>query len=310
MDIAERKKSKPPGHISSDGDIVLVVGQQETRLRVHSQCLRSASKVFSAMFGPHWNEGQEMSSQCPREVFLVEDNPDAMYVICSILHHCNTNVPEALVAEEVLQIAIAADKYDLSVALKFARAQWLKPRGDEDVVNMAYLMAAAFLFDDTDAVAARSLDLVTRYEETYLTLMDDENVSQIIPWRIFYQMEERRTQMRTEASHLIWKWANSDCSCGWRKNHCEQYALLQSEYRPLKMIEVPILEVIDKMKAVTTEDTNRKRRCKQYGGYYHETPPYKDTLLGKLESMGRKASTCLDCIRTSIRSESRRSQHV
>jgi hypothetical protein len=62
MDTAERNgKSDPVADISPDGDVVLVVGPRNVRLRIHSQCLRCASKVFGAMFGPHWSEGQGLS---------------------------------------------------------------------------------------------------------------------------------------------------------------------------------------------------------------------------------------------------------
>jgi len=47
-------------NIAPDGDVILVVGpsrSQISKLRVHSLFLTTASKVFSAMFGPHFKEG-------------------------------------------------------------------------------------------------------------------------------------------------------------------------------------------------------------------------------------------------------------
>ena len=180
MDPAEREEPNSAEHVASDGDVVLLVGEQKIRLRVYSQCLRSASEVFNAMFGRHWSEGQGISSQSPRDVPLVEDDAHAMRLICSVIHHRNADIPDTLTAKEVLQIAVEADKYDLSVALKYARAQWLKPKGDEDMTDMAYLMVAASLFCDMGAFLARSLDLIINYKETYLGLLDDENISQMI----------------------------------------------------------------------------------------------------------------------------------
>ena len=116
--------------------------------------------------------------------------------------------------------------------------------------------------------------------------------------------------MRAEISQLLFKWADTGCSCGWSKNRGEKYTLLQSEYQPLKIIEVPVLEIIDNMKAISTEDMERKYHSdRQRGGYYHETPPYEETLLGRLESMKRKPGICLDCIRTDTAMESCRFQH-
>jgi hypothetical protein len=96
IDTAERNgKSDPVADISPDGDVVLVVGPWNVRLRIHSQCLRCASKVFGAVFGPHWSEGQGLSKESPREVPLVEDDADALRTICCVIHYRNDNVPQA-----------------------------------------------------------------------------------------------------------------------------------------------------------------------------------------------------------------------
>ena len=122
MDTAERNcKLDPVPDISPDGDVVLVVGPRNVRLRIQSQVLRCASKVFGAMFGPTWSEGQGLSKESPREVRLVEDDADALQIICRVIHHRNNDVPQSLTPKEVLQITIEADKYDLNIALKYAR---------------------------------------------------------------------------------------------------------------------------------------------------------------------------------------------
>ena len=186
MDTAERNgKSDPVADIAPDGDVVLVVGPRNVRLRVHSQCLRCASKVFGAMLGPDWSEGQGLSKVSPREVPLVEDDADALRTICCVIHHRNDDVPQALTPKEVFQIAIEVDKYDLSVCLKYASVQWLKPRGNADTVEMRYLMAAAFLFGDMDMFAAHTLALILHYKGSYLELLDDEIINQMLPWRTF-----------------------------------------------------------------------------------------------------------------------------
>jgi hypothetical protein len=38
--------------IAADGDVILVIGPEKVKLRVHSLFLKEASKPFSAMFGP------------------------------------------------------------------------------------------------------------------------------------------------------------------------------------------------------------------------------------------------------------------
>ena len=44
--------------IVENGAIVLVVGPNNVKLRVHSLILKTASRMFSAMFEPTWNEGK------------------------------------------------------------------------------------------------------------------------------------------------------------------------------------------------------------------------------------------------------------
>lgn len=43
--------------IAVNGDLILVVGPDGTRLRVNALFLRAASKPFAAMLGPDWKEG-------------------------------------------------------------------------------------------------------------------------------------------------------------------------------------------------------------------------------------------------------------
>ncbi|KAF2093976.1 btb/poz-like protein [Rhizodiscina lignyota] len=172
-------------NISLDGDVILVVGPQHVRLRVHSQCLRCASKVFGAMFGPQWMEGEGISYKSPSEVLLLEDDAEALRTICRVIHHRNDDVPQFLTPKAVLQVAIVADKYDLNVALRFANMQGLKPRIDVERVDMGYLMAAAFLSSDVGTFMAHTLSLVLNYNGSYLEFLNDEFTSKIVPLKAF-----------------------------------------------------------------------------------------------------------------------------
>ncbi|KAF2807992.1 uncharacterized protein BDZ99DRAFT_489516 [Mytilinidion resinicola] len=288
MDTAKHN-SKPDcvTDIVPDGDVVLIVGGDDVRLRVHSQCLRSASQVFGAMFGPNWSEGQRLSRESPTEVPLPEDDADAMRTICYVIHHRNDLVPQHLPAKEVLQIAIEVDKYELVIALKFASLEWLKPQASAERVEMGHLLAAVFLFDNTDLFMANILTLILHYDGSYLDFLDDEFTSQIIPLRIFYLLEERRTKLRAELCQLLIRGKRGNCKCGWGNTRSEKYGLLLVEYMPIKMLKVPIAEVITKMTQVSTEDMERKYSLR-----------YSETLLGKLDALKREASICIDCVRS------------
>ena len=73
-------------NIATEGDVIFVL--QQTRLRVSSVILSSASPVFKAMFGPNYAEGQgQRSAGEPREVPLFDDDLCAMARLCRLLHH-------------------------------------------------------------------------------------------------------------------------------------------------------------------------------------------------------------------------------
>jgi hypothetical protein len=100
--------------------------------------------------------------------------------------------------------------------------------------------------------------------------------------------------MRAELGQLLIRGMNG-CSCGWGKNRNDKYKVLHVEYGPLKMLEVPISEIIEKMQAVSCEDLERTFHSSNYGSYYHQAPTYSETLAGKLETIKRKVGICLDC---------------
>jgi len=170
---------------------MLLVGPEKARLRVYSQCLRSASKVFNSMFGPDWDEGRALSSQAPREIPLKEDDASALRTIFCVLHHRNTDVPDpdTLTPKEIVDIAIESDKYDLAVALKYVVPLWLKPRQSPDLLEMGRFMTAALLFQNTQSFAAQTLDLIVHGDGSYMGLLDDESISQFVPFKAICMWE-------------------------------------------------------------------------------------------------------------------------
>jgi hypothetical protein len=125
-------------------------------------------------------------------------------------------------------------------------------------------------------------------------------------------LEERRNQMRAELCQLLKDgidFIGGCSSCGWGKNRSDKYKILLSEYGPLKMLEVPISDIIKKMEKVSCEDMERTYHSGSYHGYYHEAPIHGKTLPGKLESIKKKVSICLDCVQSSDAATPCRFQH-
>lgn len=120
--------------------------------------------------------------------------------------------------------------------------------------------------------------------------------------------------MRAELYQLLKDGIIGGCSsCGWGKNRSDKYKTLQSEYGPLRMLEVPISEIIKSMEAVSCEDMARTHHSSggtgSYRGYYHEAPTHSETLAGKLETIKKKVGICLDCVRSSDAARPCRFQH-
>jgi len=92
--------------IAAEGDVILVL--QQTRLRVSSAILSSASPVFKTMFGPNFLEGQgQRSAGDPREVTLHDDDLCAMTRLCRLLHHQPDQeaFPHGATHDEIVQCA-------------------------------------------------------------------------------------------------------------------------------------------------------------------------------------------------------------
>lgn len=201
------KHMDPDYVIAADGDIILVVGEPPranehpptpcpvVHLKVRSSVLRSASRVFNAMLGPNWCEGQTLAtrkSSTPLKVLLPEDDPGVMQIICRALHHPNEIPQEDLNAEEILSIAIHADKYLITGALKVATGHWLdawlKPSIDEpwidnrSMTEKGHMLVSALLFGENWKFLQVARTLILNHTERYRwKLTEDELIAQFLP---------------------------------------------------------------------------------------------------------------------------------
>ncbi|CAI0652219.1 unnamed protein product [Colletotrichum noveboracense] len=64
--------------VAADGDIIMIVGPDKRKFRVHSVMLKSASKVFKAMLSPNFAEGRRLRNNGHHgditKIELPEDN--------------------------------------------------------------------------------------------------------------------------------------------------------------------------------------------------------------------------------------------
>lgn len=110
--------------IAADGDVILVVGPDATRLRVLSPFLRFASPVFRSMFQPDFKEGRQLREIGSATIPLPEDDAHALEIVLDVIHGCNKKVPDILSPSDLLQVAVIIDKYQCHESLALAIRIW------------------------------------------------------------------------------------------------------------------------------------------------------------------------------------------
>lgn len=189
--------------ISPTGDVILVVGEsdQEKRLLVESSALRRSSRVFAAMFSGPWLESEgllppvpkenPLSSPKPSAITLPEDNPEAMKVICHLVHPQYPFTPAPMTVQAFLTIAIHIDKYGFGRALQASCDSWWRPflNGVDDLsdVDLIHLIAAAYLLRDNTVFPKLTISLVARNPATdsYTDFAEDPFLAVLLPPKLF-----------------------------------------------------------------------------------------------------------------------------
>lgn len=161
--------------IAKDGDIVLVVGEDQERLRVYSVVMTIVSQPFRALLGPHFKEGQQSSTPGTqlKEILLPEDNAVAMKVMCMVLHHQGETVGEYLSPTVLLEVAILADKYDCVSAVRLYGKTWIFNNQTEgETKALVKCAATAYIFDDLLGFERITRSLVLLHVGPFYGLLD------------------------------------------------------------------------------------------------------------------------------------------
>lgn len=168
--ILNEESAQSTVNIAPDGDVVFVIGPTKKRLRVHSLFVKTASAVLNAMLRPNFEEGQQLAKTGSVEIALPEDNAEAIETILNVIHGRNDKVQEKLSPNELLQVAIANDKYDFFVPLAFAIRIWLSHKSVGDPEELWALAMATCLFGKQEAFAEATFALVFNHEGSYIKL--------------------------------------------------------------------------------------------------------------------------------------------
>lgn len=135
------------------GDLVLVIGSGENQrsIRASSKALSLASPVLAAMFSPsRFSEGSALSSSNPPQIYLPEDDPEAVTMFCHLVHfreyHGKQPGPSF---NQLTNMALFCDKYDAGLAFNPWSEVWLHPEsGFESSGDYGNMLALAYAFDN------------------------------------------------------------------------------------------------------------------------------------------------------------------
>lgn len=156
--------------IIPDGDVILVVGLKKSKIQLSSHLLRTTSPVFAAMLGPSFKEGTLLrESQGPTEIFLPEDNAEALWNIYSTLYGAHPRVNH-LKPAELYNISIVAHKYDLVSRLSPICELWFEDTNEElfGSVKIAWkMMMAAYWLDNEFGFGNLSQTLIKAKVESF-----------------------------------------------------------------------------------------------------------------------------------------------
>jgi len=165
-------------NITPDGDVTLIIGEEDAQFKVHSLVLKTASKVFAAMLSPQFGEGRSLVENGSAKITMPEDDAAAMEIILNVLHLQN-NAPAVRDNHDpsmIVRIAVAADKYDCKVAMEFAVKGWLRslPCITTDAHQLFDLLKATYWFEDEECFRRTSLGLMVHYGGSYFDLLPPE----------------------------------------------------------------------------------------------------------------------------------------
>ncbi|KAF4866388.1 hypothetical protein CGCSCA1_v013714 [Colletotrichum siamense] len=179
-------------NIAPDGDVIMVIGPKDKEFRLHSQILKAASKVFKAMLGPNFAEGQQLvnngSHSDPIKINLPEDDAYSMGILFELIHYRHDVLSDAD-GVTLFDVALAADKYDLIRAVKYPITEAMDgilftddERCEEESMWKLAIAASIFNYDPSFKKATQALVLLSL--DGYVRLADLWYQDQIFALRL------------------------------------------------------------------------------------------------------------------------------
>ncbi|KAF2762828.1 hypothetical protein EJ05DRAFT_506502 [Pseudovirgaria hyperparasitica] len=280
--------------IASNGDAILVVGPTETRIRVETSALESASSVFRAVFSSGSSEALNFNRVEPVVIPLPEDDEDAMEALCNILHWKNDALG-VVDPERALRISRVARKFECLTALKFASAQWLIPSECMSALDLVRLAAVAYCFDNNTAFSNLTHTIISTRTEAPVPSADQQR--EVFPREFWTLMEERHSSLRTQLTDMIFRLLRADYCRICESTSQSKVLIYLSKLQNLDILPPPATMSIAEMLGALATIDNGDRTVGECGRHHPRCAP--DNQLK--ESISRFANEfvgiCLTCVR-------------
>ncbi|CAF9939511.1 hypothetical protein IMSHALPRED_001531 [Imshaugia aleurites] len=189
------------------GDLVLVIGSGDSQrsIRACSKVLSLASPVLAAMFRPNrFSEGTALSSLDPPEVYLPEDDPEAVTMFCHLVHFREyPGMQPGPSFDQLLNMALFCDKYDAGLAFNPWCELWLGSQLDfEKSGDYSNLLGLAYAFDNQESFWINSRNMM-QYGTAYQIHGIRDELRSLLPEAIFASIDEDRKSGLLDLSSMF-----------------------------------------------------------------------------------------------------------
>jgi hypothetical protein len=108
------------------GDLRLIVGADQAAFQVSSPALARSSPVWETMLYGPFAEGHTQQERCNWEILLMKIIRKEFESSASWFTANLTTCPAGVANDELLYLAVLADKYDMIGSLKLSSKNWFK----------------------------------------------------------------------------------------------------------------------------------------------------------------------------------------
>ena len=178
-----------------NGDVILLIGKDQTPMKVCSQVVSLASPTLAALLKPCFREGHELSVRGTVTIPLSDDDPDAFRIICNVLHFKNEHLQVDL--PTLLKISIACDYYELGRPLLPWAGQWLGPHLKQTPISdwqaNAQSLCISYILGDGHAFTQSTQSLLLYASDANMDKLSESECFMLLPSGLLSKSKSNRS---------------------------------------------------------------------------------------------------------------------